>query len=78
MADSQSTIALNIGSQRITMAAFSPKKGGGLSLKKYQEIDILADPSAESMRNAEVRGAVAQLAKSLKTGKEKVLSLIHI
>ena len=72
MADSQSIIALNIGSQRISMAAFSPKKGGGLTLKKYQEIDILADPASESMRNAEVRGAVAQLAKSLKTGKDKV------
>lgn len=72
MADSQSTIALNIGSQRISMAVFSPKKGGGLTLKKYQEIDILADPAAEGMRNAEVRGAVAQLAKSLKTGKDKV------
>ena len=72
MADSQSTIALNIGSQRISMAAFSPQKGGGLALKKYQEIDILADPASESMRNAEVRGAVAQLAKSLKTGKDKV------
>ena len=76
MADSQSTIALNIGSQRISMAAFSPKKGGGLILKKYQEIDILADPSAESMRNAEVRGAIAQLAKSLKTGKDKVRACV--
>lgn len=72
MAESQSTIALNIGSQRISMAAFVPKKGGGLILKKYQEIDILADPSNESMRNAEVRGAIAQLAKALKTGKDRV------
>ena len=72
MADSQSIITLNIGSQRISMAAFSPKKGGGLILKKYQEVDILADPASEAMRNAEVRGAVAQLAKSLKTGKSKV------
>ena len=72
MADSQSIIALNIGSQRISMAAFSPTKGGGLNLKKYQEVDILADPASESMRNAEVRGAVAQLAKSLKIGKGKV------
>lgn len=76
MADSQSIIALNIGSQRISMAAFSPKKKGGLILKKYQEIDILADPAAESMRNAEVRGAVAQLAKSLKTGKDKVRAVV--
>lgn len=76
MADSQSTIALNIGSQRISMAAFSPNKGGGLILKKYQEIDILADPASESMRNAEVRGAVAQLAKSLKTGKDKVRAAV--
>ena len=76
MADSQSTIALNIGSQRISMAAFAPKKGGGLALKKYQEVDILADPANESMRNAEVRGAVAQLAKSLKTGKDKVRATV--
>lgn len=72
MAESQSTIALNIGSQRISMAAFAPKKGGGLILKKYQEIDILADPANEAMRNAEVRGAISQLAKSLKTGKDRV------
>jgi type IV pilus assembly protein PilM len=72
MADSQSTIALNIGSQRISMAAFAPKKGGGLILKKYHEVDILADPANESMRNAEVRGAVTELAKALKTGKDRV------
>lgn len=54
------------------MAVFVPLKGGGLSLKKYQELDILADPAAEGMRNAEVRGAVSQLAKALKTAKGKV------
>ncbi|MDP0490955.1 MAG: pilus assembly protein PilM [Verrucomicrobiota bacterium JB023] len=75
MAESQSIIALNIGSQRVAMASFSPTKGG-LALKKYQAVDILADPAGEGTRNAEVRAAVAQLAKSLKAGKSKIRAAV--
>ncbi|MEM9079290.1 MAG: Amuc_1101 family PilM-like pilus complex protein [Verrucomicrobiota bacterium] len=76
MADSAATIALNIGSQRISMASFSPAKGGGLVMKKYQAIDVLADPSADVTRNAEVRAAIAQLAKSLKVGNAKIRAAV--
>lgn len=72
MADSNSIIALKIGTQRVAMASFAAKKNGALTLKNVQSIDVLADPSNDGMRNAEVRGAVAQLAKSLKAGKSKV------
>jgi len=56
MADTDSIIALNIGSQRVAMAVFGAKKGA-LTLKKLQAVDVLADPSSEGMRNAEVSWA---------------------
>ena len=42
MADTQSSIALNIGSQRVSMAVFEPSKSGGLVLKAYDSETILA------------------------------------
>ena len=42
MADAQATVALNIGSQRITMGVFKPSKNGGLILEKYDLTESLA------------------------------------
>ncbi len=72
MADTQSTIALNIGSQRITMAVFEPSKSGGLVLKSYDSETILADPATEGTRNAQIGLAVGQLVQRLKAGRSKV------
>ncbi len=72
MADTQSTIALNIGSQRITMAVFEPSKSGGLVLKAYDSETILADPATEGTRNAQIGLAVGQLVQRLKVSRSKV------
>ncbi len=71
MADTQTSVAINIGSQRISMAAFEVSKGGGLVLKAYDSESIVADPSMDSSRIAQTRVAIADLAQRLKLGKTK-------
>ncbi|YCM43531.1 type IV pilus assembly protein PilM [Verrucomicrobiaceae bacterium 227] len=70
MADQQSIIALNIGSQRISMGVFSPSKSG-MVLKSYGATSILADPATEAARIPQVQLAIKELAKSLKLGSQK-------
>ncbi len=71
MADNQTTIAINIGSQRIGMAVFEVSKNGGLVLKAYDSESIVADPALESSKVALTRVAIADLAQRLKVGKTK-------
>ncbi|MDB4505158.1 type IV pilus assembly protein PilM, partial [Akkermansiaceae bacterium] len=70
MADSQSIIALNIGSQRISMGVFAQTKKG-LVLKSQGATSILADPATEAARIPQVQLAITELAKSLKLTKQK-------
>ena len=72
MADTLTTVALNIGSQRIGMAVFETAKNGGLLLKSYATESIVADPAQESSRIGQIRVAVADLAQRLKVGRAKV------
>ncbi len=73
MADNQSSIALNIGSQRVSMAVFEPSKSGSsLVLKAYDSEVVLADPATEASRPAQISYAISQLAQRLKAGKGKV------
>lgn len=72
MADTQSSIALNIGSQRVSMAVFEPSKSGGLILKAYDSETLLADPATEASRPAQIGFAIGQLAQRLKAGRSKV------
>lgn len=72
MADTLTTVALNIGSQRIGMAVFETAKNGGLLLKSYASETIVADPALEASRIGQIRVAVADLAQRLKVGRAKV------
>ena len=71
MADNQTTVALNIGSQRIGMAVFETSKNGSLILKAYDSETIVADPSMEASKISQTRVAIADLAQRLKVGKTK-------
>lgn len=71
MADKQTTVALNIGSQRISMAVFEAGKSGGLVLKAYDAESIVADPAMDASRNEQTRVAIEDLAKRLGVGKAK-------
>jgi type IV pilus assembly protein PilM len=67
MADNQSSIALNIGSQRVSMAVFEPSKSGSsLVLKAYDSEIVLADPATEPSRPAQIAYAIGQLSQKLK------------
>lgn len=70
MADQQSIVALNIGSQRISMGVFVPTKKG-ITLKACQSTSILADPATEAGRIPQVQLAITELAKALKVGTPK-------
>ena len=72
MAEAESTVALSIGSQRISMAVFDPSKSGGLILKSYGSQTILADPSQDLTRLPQITLAVRELAAALKVRGEKV------
>lgn len=72
MADTQTTVALNIGSQRIGMAVFETSKSGGLVLKGYHSESIVADPTFEASRDAQVRISIEGLATKLKVSKSKL------
>ena len=71
MADPQTTVAINIGSQRIGMAVFEVSKTGGLVLKAYDSESVVADPSMDASRIAQTRVAIADLVQRLKPGKVK-------
>ncbi len=71
MADIQTSVAINIGSQRISMAVFEVSKSGGLILKAYDSESIIADPSMDATRISQTRVAIGDLAKRLKLGKTK-------
>ena len=72
MAEAQATVALNIGSQRISMGVLKPTKNGGLILEKYESSSILADPAAEMARLPQIRLAISELSEKLKIGKTKI------
>lgn len=72
MAESQTSVALSIGSQRISMAVFEAAKNGGIVLKAYDSETITADPSMESARTAQTRVAISDLVKRLGVAKSKV------
>ncbi|MES2658402.1 MAG: type IV pilus assembly protein PilM [Verrucomicrobiota bacterium] len=72
MAENQTTVALNIGSQRIGMAVFEASKNGSLILKAYDSETIVADPALDSSRISQSRVAIADLASRLKVGGSKV------
>ena len=72
MADTQTTVALNIGSQRISLAVFETSKGGALMLKGYETDTIIADPSVEASRESQIRVSLDDMIERLNIQKSKV------
>lgn len=72
MAENQTTVTLNIGSQRISMAVFETSKSGALILKGYESASLLADPATEAARMPQTRLAILELAQKLRISKQKV------
>lgn len=66
MSDSRQVVALNVGSQRVTMGVFTKTGKNGLVLNRYAHRVIALDPSQESARLGLVGNAVAELVDELK------------
>ena len=72
MADSPTTVALNIGSQRISVAVFETSKQGDLILKGYESETIVADPAFEASREVQILVALKDIVERLDIAKLKV------
>jgi len=72
MADTQTTVALNIGSQRISVAVFETSKNGDLILKGYEADTIVSDPAFEASREAQIRVALEEMVERLGIAKQKI------
>lgn len=72
MADSPTTVALNIGSQRISVAVFETSKQGDLILKGYESETIVTDPAFEASREIQILVALKDIVERLDIAKLKV------
>jgi type IV pilus assembly protein PilM len=72
MSDSPTTIALNIGSQRISVAVFETSKQGDLVLKGYASETIVVDPAFEASREIQIQVALKDIVEKLDIAKLKV------
>lgn len=68
MADDR-IIALDIGSQQVSAAAFSKTAGGGLRLEKYHRSDLIGDPFNDSLRDDQAKLAMKEVVSTLKLKK---------
>ena len=59
-------ITFNLGSQHVAGAAFSRTAAGGLSLTRYERVDLLGDPGSEGQQTGQIKMALTGLSASLK------------
>lgn len=72
MPDVQTIVALNLGSQRISIAIFETSKNGGMILKAFETDTIIADPAFEALRESHIKVALVELIEKLNIQKSKV------
>ena len=75
MAEYKTTVALEIGSQSVTMGVFTPA-GRGFALSRYARRDILLDPVEEGMRMDYVGNAIAEMVQELKVKGSDVRNVV--
>lgn len=75
MAEYKTTVALEIGSQSVTMGVFTPA-GRGYALSRYARRDILLDPVEEGMRMDYVGNAIAEMVQELKVRGSDVRNVV--
>lgn len=65
MANSRPIVALNVGSQRVSMGVFSKTSKDALILDRYATRLVVLDPSAEGLRLTKIGEAIAGLVQEL-------------
>lgn len=66
MAKPTRIFALDLGMQTVSLAEFHIVPNGGLSLHAFRESELIADPSADATRPAQIKEAVRELREALK------------
>src|SRR6266446_6688940 len=61
MASSDRILALNLGTQTISLAEFQESSSGGLVLVRFKQLEILGDPGADATRNAQSKLQIQQI-----------------
>jgi type IV pilus assembly protein PilM len=54
-------IAVNLGMQTVTMAAFQPAPGGGISLTGFTQSDLIPDPAADASRFGQLKVVLGEM-----------------
>lgn len=72
MATAPRIITLNLGSQTIGLAEFQLQPQAGLLWQNFRRREIMADPTAEAMRNGEIAAALSEMMEELRLKKGDV------
>lgn len=54
-------IAVNLGMQTVTMAAFQPALGGGISLTGFTQSELIPDPAADASRFGQLKVVLGEM-----------------
>src|SRR5215217_3372814 len=65
MAAPTRTLALELGTQTVTLAELKAAPDGGLTLVNYASRELLADPAADATRQAQARMAITEMATAM-------------
>lgn len=66
MAKAARIFALDLGMQTVGLAEFHKLPNGGISLHAFRAVELIADPSADATRPAQIEEAVKELRAALK------------
>jgi type IV pilus assembly protein PilM len=72
MATPTRIISLNLGSQTLGLAEFQPQPQGGLILVNYRLREVLMDPAAEGIRQAQISSTLREMIAELQIRHEAV------
>lgn len=54
-------VAVNLGMQTVTMAAFQPATGGGITLAGFTQSDLIPDPAADASRFSQLKVVLGEM-----------------
>ncbi len=72
MAAPNRILALNLGTQTISLAEFQTNPSGGIVLVRYKQVEILGDPAADSTRVAQTKMQIQQLVSEFALKRQQV------
>lgn len=72
MAAPNSILALNLGTQTISLAEFQPNPSGGVVLVRYKQVEILGDPAADATRVAQTKLQIQQMVSEFALKRQQV------